>query len=79
MKFMASILLSAFASSLTSAASGHPNVLTDDSARTRTEAWSSAKTRKPSALSIINDDFEKARAEANKRKLPLFVEVWAPW
>jgi len=32
-----------------------------------------------SGLSIINDDLERALAEANKRKLPLFVEVWAPW
>lgn len=32
-----------------------------------------------STLPIIKDDYEKARAEAIKRKLPLFVDVWAPW
>ena len=30
-------------------------------------------------LLFINDDFDKALAEAKQRKLPLFVEVWAPW
>jgi hypothetical protein len=31
------------------------------------------------ALPFIEDDYAKARAEATQRKLPLFVEVWAPW
>ncbi|HLJ44469.1 MAG TPA: hypothetical protein VKU01_00590 [Bryobacteraceae bacterium] len=30
-------------------------------------------------LPIINDDYDKARDEAKQRKLPMFVEVWAPW
>ena len=30
-------------------------------------------------LPIIADDFPRARAEAMKRKVPLFIEVWAPW
>ena len=30
-------------------------------------------------LPVIADDFPRARAEAMKRKLPLFIEVWAPW
>jgi hypothetical protein len=30
-------------------------------------------------LPFINDDYAKARTEANRRKLPIFVEVWAPW
>ena len=30
-------------------------------------------------LPIIEDDYAKARAEAKRRKLPLFVDVWAPW
>ncbi|HXH41635.1 MAG TPA: hypothetical protein VNN08_23630 [Thermoanaerobaculia bacterium] len=33
----------------------------------------------PSRLPFLDDDYAKARAEANRRKLPLFVEVWAPW
>jgi hypothetical protein len=30
-------------------------------------------------LPFIEDDYAKARAEAKRRKLPLFVDVWAPW
>ena len=30
-------------------------------------------------LPFINDDYGRARAEANRRKLPMFVDVWAPW
>ena len=31
------------------------------------------------SLPFIPDDYAKARAEARKSHLPLFVEVWAPW
>lgn len=30
-------------------------------------------------LPFIDDNFPKALAEAKQRKLPIFVEVWAPW
>ncbi len=30
-------------------------------------------------LPFIADDYAQARAEANRRHVPLFVEVWAPW
>jgi len=30
-------------------------------------------------LPFINDDYEKALAQAKQRNLPLFVDVWAPW
>jgi len=30
-------------------------------------------------LRFIEDDYAKALAEAKQRKLPVFVEVWAPW
>lgn len=30
-------------------------------------------------LSWIADDYAKARAEARARKLPIFIESWAPW
>ena len=30
-------------------------------------------------LPFIEDDYGKAVAEAKARKLPLFVDVWAPW
>ena len=29
-------------------------------------------------LPFINDNYPKALAEAKQRKLPIFVEVWAP-
>jgi hypothetical protein len=32
-----------------------------------------------SKLSFLEDDYEAARAESKARKVPLFVEVWAPW
>ncbi len=31
------------------------------------------------ALPIRNDDYPRARTEARRRGVPLFVEVWAPW
>ena len=30
-------------------------------------------------LPFIEDDYPKAMAEAKSRKLPIFVEAWAPW
>jgi hypothetical protein len=30
-------------------------------------------------IPLIHDDFLKARSQALQRKLPLFVECWAPW
>jgi len=33
----------------------------------------------PPRLPFIADDYARARAEANRSRLPLFVEVWAPW
>jgi hypothetical protein len=32
-----------------------------------------------SAVHHFDDDYESARAEAVRSKLPLVVEVWAPW
>ncbi len=31
------------------------------------------------ALPWIEDDYGRALAEAKSRKLPIFVEAWAPW
>ena len=31
------------------------------------------------ALPFIQDDYPKALAEARAKKLPLFIEAWAPW
>jgi hypothetical protein len=30
-------------------------------------------------LPFIHDDYPRALAEARSRKLPLFIEAWAPW
>jgi hypothetical protein len=30
-------------------------------------------------LPFIEDDYPKALQEARARKLPLFIEAWAPW
>jgi hypothetical protein len=40
---------------------------------------SSVAAAAPSRLPIIEDDYDRARSEAKRRKLPLFVDVWAPW
>jgi hypothetical protein len=32
-----------------------------------------------SNLPFVEDDYPKALAEARARKLPLFIEAWAPW
>ena len=31
------------------------------------------------ALPWIDDDYTKAVAEARARRVPLFIEAWAPW
>jgi hypothetical protein len=33
----------------------------------------------PQHLPIVNDDYAAARAEANRRHVPIFIEAWAPW
>lgn len=30
-------------------------------------------------LPFIEDNYPKARAEAMRRNVPMFVDVWAPW
>lgn len=42
---------------------------------TRAAAQSKAKP----VLPFIHDDYTKAVAEARARKVPLFIESWAPW
>jgi len=33
----------------------------------------------PKVLPFIQDDYAGALAKARERKLPLFIEAWAPW
>jgi hypothetical protein len=42
-------------------------------------ASSAGATIAPSRLPVINDDYARAQAEATQRRVPIFVEVWAPW
>ena len=32
-----------------------------------------------SVLPFIQDDYARALAEARARKVPIFIEAWAPW
>lgn len=36
-------------------------------------------TPSKSALPWIEDDYGRALSEAKSRKLPIFVDAWAPW
>jgi len=40
---------------------------------------SGAATTARTVLPFIADDYTKAVAEARARKVPLFIESWAPW
>jgi len=39
----------------------------------------SAPNLPASNLPFVEDDYARALAEARARKLPLFIEAWAPW
>jgi len=42
-------------------------------------AIAAAAQSKTRGLPFIEDDFAKAFEQAKTRKLPIFVEAWAPW
>jgi hypothetical protein len=42
-------------------------------------ASTAAKTAAKPVLPFIEDDYPRALAEARAKKLPIFVEAWAPW
>jgi hypothetical protein len=50
---------------------------------TRTLAVAALVAAAPAALPAgagwISDDYERARAEARRRAVPIVVDVWAPW
>ena len=55
-------------------------------AATKSPAPTSSSHGRPAAsqkhadiLPFIEDDYGRAVAEAKARKVPLFVEAWAPW
>ena len=36
-------------------------------------------TAPPMVLPFIDDDYDRALAEARRLKIPIFIEAWAPW
>ena len=46
---------------------------------TATAAPAAAAPARPMVLPWIEDDWTRAVAQAKQRKLPIFVESWAPW
>jgi tetratricopeptide (TPR) repeat protein/thiol-disulfide isomerase/thioredoxin len=42
-------------------------------------ALTGCSRNQPAALTFIEDDYPRALAEATRRKLPVFVDVWASW
>jgi hypothetical protein len=59
-------------------------VLAASSAAVAGAAAGGAPARSPSSaprmvLPFIQDDYTKALAQARARKVPLFIEAWAPW
>jgi hypothetical protein len=42
-------------------------------------AGATSKAVPPKVLPFIADDYGKALAEARAKRLPIFVETWAPW
>jgi hypothetical protein len=38
-----------------------------------------AEAAHSAAVPFIEDDYRRALAQARSRKLPMFVEAWAPW
>jgi hypothetical protein len=44
-----------------------------------TAAFALAAAGPASSLPFIEDDYPRAVAEAKAKKLPLFIEAWAPW
>jgi hypothetical protein len=39
----------------------------------------SAAAHQGAPLPFIEDDYERALAEAKAKGVPLFVDIWAPW
>ena len=42
-------------------------------------ALTAAPPSASSVLPFIDDDYEKALTLARQKKVPIFVEAWAPW
>lgn len=40
---------------------------------------SSVGSKRPSVLAFIEDDYARALAVARAKKIPIFIDAWAPW
>jgi hypothetical protein len=45
----------------------------------RKPSAAAARGARPQVLPFISDDYAKALAEARARRVPIFIEAWAPW
>jgi hypothetical protein len=66
------------AASLT-AASAHAAAATAKSAPASNATAKTAAAKWNPVVPFIEDDFGRALALAKERKLPVFIEGWAPW
>jgi len=48
-------------------------------ASTPASAAGAGRSAAAPVLPFIQDDYARALAEARAKKLPLFIEAWAPW
>jgi hypothetical protein len=59
-----------------------PAVGTADAAaakKPKKTAVTAAAAKHAMAVPFLEDDYGKALAEARARKVPIFIEAWAPW
>jgi hypothetical protein len=74
-RMLRSIVIAALLASLAPAVAGAAT------ASTKPAAPAAKPSSAPDArvVPFIADDYTKAVAEARARKVPLFIEAWAPW
>ena len=68
-----------FTADVHGAAQAAPVALGAQELAATTPSGKTAAAAAPKVLPFIQDDYAGALAKARERKLPLFVEAWAPW
>ena len=76
MKLMCPILVALAVSAVTVAGASAPSTPANAAAH---RSRAPERVARPMVLPFIDDDYAKAVAEARARKIPLFIEAWAPW
>jgi hypothetical protein len=74
-RMLRSIMIAALVASLAPGAAGAATT----SAKPAAPAAKVASAPDARVVPFIADDYTKAVAEARARKVPLFIEAWAPW